>query len=131
MGEVSVSHEPRYYETDQQGVVFNMWYLAYFEDARNAWLAAAGYSLHDLLAEGLDIQVVHTEITWHGGVRWPERIELVARVSRVGTTSVTFDFEVRRGEAVTATGRTTYVIVDAASGDKHEVPERLRAAAGD
>ena len=30
----------RFLEVDQQGVVFHMWYLAYFEDARNAFLAS-------------------------------------------------------------------------------------------
>ena len=130
MGEVTVFHEPRYYETDQQGLVFNMWYLAYFEEARNAWLAAHGYGLHDLIADGLDIHVVHTEIDWHAGVSWPERVALVASVSHLGRTSVTFDFEVRRGDAVTTGGRTVYVIVDA-TGAAHRVPDRLRAAVGE
>jgi acyl-CoA thioester hydrolase len=125
---VAIPLTVRYFEADQQGVVFNMWYLAYFEDARNALLAAAGHSLHDLLASGHDIQVVHTEIDWIGALHWPERAEVVAGVGALGTTSVTFDFAVRRDGADVVTGRTVYVIVAADGSGKRPLPDALRAA---
>jgi hypothetical protein len=34
--------EVRYLEADRQGVVFNMWYLAYADDALAGFLAAGG-----------------------------------------------------------------------------------------
>ena len=34
--------EVRYLEADQQGVVFNMWYLAYFDDAFSGLCSTAG-----------------------------------------------------------------------------------------
>src|SRR5450759_2790975 len=52
----------RYLEVDQQGVVFNMWYLAYFDDAMTAWLAHRGVPYQQLFAAGLDVQLVHTEV---------------------------------------------------------------------
>lgn len=119
----------RYFEADQQGVVFNMWYLAWFEDARNALLRHAGFSLHDLLASGHDIQVVHVEIDWHGPVRWPEDVEIVTTIGAIGRTSVTFDFTVcRGGGAAAATGRTVYVITDLGASEKRPVPQPLRDA---
>jgi YbgC/YbaW family acyl-CoA thioester hydrolase len=118
----------RYFEADQQGVVFNMWYLAWFEDARNALLHHAGFSLHDLLASGHDIQVVHTEIDWQGPVRWPDHVEIATTIGTLGRTSIAFDFEVwRNGESV-ATGRTVYVIVDLEASGKRPIPQALRDA---
>lgn len=120
----------RYLETDQQGVVFNMWYLAYFEDARNALLADAGFSLLDLLESGHDIQVVHSEIDWFGAVRWPDHVEIATSVAAMGTTSLTFDFEVRRDGEVLVSGRTVYVIFARAGLGKRPVPDDLRRALG-
>lgn len=121
----------RYYEADMQGVVFNMWYLAYFEDARNAYLDSVGYSLSTLLASGLDIQVVATRIEWHGPVRWNDTdVSVVAYVTRLGVTSVTFAFAVRCGGAELVSGETVYVIVEMGQGGKKPVPEGLRQAIG-
>jgi acyl-CoA thioester hydrolase len=49
-------HQVRYFETDQQGVVFNMWYLGYFDEAMTAFLAEGGVAYADLLASGFDVQ---------------------------------------------------------------------------
>lgn len=118
----------RYFETDQQGVVFNMWYLAWFEDARNALLRHAGFSLHDLLASGHDVQVVHTEIDWRGPVQWPDRVEIATTIGGLGRTSITFDFEVRRNGEPVASARTVYVIVDLDVSGKRPIPQALREA---
>jgi len=119
----------RYFEADQQGVVFNMWYLAYFEDARNAYLEAVGYPLQALLASGHDIQVVAVNIAWKGSVRWGDTdVEVVAHVSRIGESSLTFDFEVKRRDVTLVTGQTVYVIIAADGSGKRPVPADLRAA---
>ncbi len=43
----------RYLEVDRQGVVFNMWYLAYLDDAMTAFLSEGGLPYGDMLARGL------------------------------------------------------------------------------
>jgi acyl-CoA thioester hydrolase len=120
----------RYLEADQQGVVFNMWYLAYFEDARNALFAQSGFALHDLLAGGHDIQLVHTELDWAGAARWPDRLEVSATVAHLGRTSLTIDFAVGRASEVLVTGRTVYVIVARDGSGKRPIPAGMRAALG-
>ena len=134
------AHEPvttvmplrvRYLEADQQGVVFNMWYLAYFEDARNHYLESIGYPLRALLASGYDIQVVATEIVWEGPVRWgQDDIAIRTHVSTVGGSSLSFRFEVVRGDTALVTGRTVYVIVALDGSGKRPVPDALRRAIG-
>lgn len=117
----------RYFEADQQGVVFHMWYLAYFEDARNAFLTAIGLPLADLLALGCDLQVVHTQIDWQGSVHWGDEAQITVAATRIGTTSFTFTFEVVVRGMVLVTAQTVYVIIDA-TGVKRELPAQLRRA---
>lgn len=117
----------RYFECDQQGVVFHMWYLAYLEDARNALLAAAGYGLPRLLADGLDIQVVHAQLDWRASARWGDELEVEAAVARVSRTSLTLSFVVLVADHEVASAETTYVIVHPGRGAQ-PLPEPLQSA---
>ncbi len=118
----------RYLEVDRQGVVFNMWYLAYFDDAMTAFLDAAGVPYGDLLAGGLDVQLVHTELDWTGGLGFGDDAAVAVEAERVGTTSFTLRFTALRSAAPVAVGRTVYVVVATDGSGKREVPDGLRAA---
>lgn len=119
-----------YYQFDQQGVVFNMWYLAWFDSALVWFLDEVGVPYGELLEGGLDQQLVHTEIDWASGVRFGERIEIDVFAQHVGNTSFTLVFEVHRiddaGDTVVATGRTVYVNIDGSG--KAPLPPALRQA---
>ncbi len=118
----------RYLEVDQQGVVFNMWYLAYFDDAMTAFLAAVGFPYRELLAAGVDVQLVHTELDWTGGLGFGEDAAVAVATERVGTTSFTLRFTALRSGEPVAVGRTVYVVVATDGSGKRDVPDRLRAA---
>jgi hypothetical protein len=62
----------RYMEVDAQGVVFNAWYLAFFDEAMTAFLAARGASYPTLAAAGVDVQLVHVEVDWSAGLRYAD-----------------------------------------------------------
>lgn len=117
----------RYVEVDQLGVVFNAWYLVYFDEAMTAWLAAGGLPYSALRAAGYDVVLVRTEIDWRGSLRFGETAEIEVACEHIGRTSFTLGFDVRREGLDVAHGRTVYVVVDAAGGGKREVPARLRA----
>ena len=118
----------RYLEVDQQGVVFNMWYLAYFDEAMTAFLASAGASYDALRAEGYDAQLVRSEIDWSDGLRWGDQPAVDVRCARIGATSFTLEFVVRRGDEVVVRGSTVYVVVAADGSGKRPVPDVLRRA---
>ncbi len=122
--------EVRYLEADQQGVVFNMWYLAYFDDAFSGLLAHGGLSYPDLMAQGWDVQLVHTELDWTGPLRWGEAAEVDVALARVGTTSFTLQFAARVDDRVVCTAETVYVAVETTGWTKVPVPESLLAALG-
>jgi acyl-CoA thioester hydrolase len=122
----------RYLEVDAQGVVFNSWYLAYFDDAMTAFLAARGLPYPAMLEAGFDVQLVRSEIDWRSGVRWQDAIEVAVSTARIGRTSFALDFEVRRdGHEVTCAGRTVYVVIAADGSGKREIPPIIAAVLGE
>ena len=120
----------RYLEVDQQGVVFNMWYLAYFDDAMTAFLKAGGLPYQQLFDAGFDVQLVHTEVDWHGAVGWGDDVTVRVSLARKGTTSFTLDFGVDKADTPVVDGRTVYVVVAADGSGKRPIPEVLANALG-
>jgi acyl-CoA thioester hydrolase len=122
---------PRYAEIDQQGVVFFGHYLTWCDEAFTGFQAASGYPYPDMIADGVDIQIVHAELDYADSVRWGDAVLIVVESEKVGTTSMTTRFTIRRsasaGETWTdaVTVRLVHVCVDASAFTKVPVPERL------
>jgi acyl-CoA thioester hydrolase len=120
----------RYLEVDQQGVVFNSWYLAYFDDALTGFLEHRGLPYAELIASGHDAQVVRTELDWKGALGFGDAAVVAVDVAAVGTTSFTLAFAVRRGDETLCTGRTVYVCIATDGSGKRAITDRLRRALG-
>ena len=59
MPPVTVPVATSYFQYDQQGVVFNMWYFGWFDDAMTQFLATSTYPYPVMNADGLDVQGAH------------------------------------------------------------------------
>ena len=128
MPAVTVPVSTSYFQFDQQGVVFNMWYFGWFDDAMTQFLGEVGYPYAAMNADGFDVQLAHTEADWHGAVRYGEQVMIDVATERVGSTSFTLSFSVRVGAQARSTGRTVYVVVSIDGSGKRPVPPKLRAA---
>ncbi len=118
----------RYLEVDAQGVVFNMWYLAYLDDAMTGFLGAGGLPYAEMAANGYDVQLVHTELDWKGAAGLSDRLHVDVVTQGVGRTSFTLGFTVRRGESVLVTASTVYVCVGTDGSGSRPVAPPLRQA---
>ena len=118
----------RYLEVDQQGVVFNMWYLAYFDDAMTGFLAAGGLPYTRMRDAGYDVMLVHTELDWTDGARFGDHVEVDVELAATGRTSFTLGFTVRVGATEVCTARTVYVCVGTDGSGKRPLPDQLRNA---
>jgi acyl-CoA thioester hydrolase len=127
MAAVAVDIPVSYFQYDQQGVVFNMWYFGWFDDAMTQFTSEVGYPYAEMNADGIDVQLVHTEADWRDAVRYGEQVTVEVSTERVGSTSFTLLFSVRVGTEVRSTGRTVYVVVGTDGSGKRPVPPRLRA----
>jgi acyl-CoA thioester hydrolase len=124
-------HKVRYFEADQQGVVFNMWYLGYFDEAMSCFLEEGGLAYQDMLESGFDVQLVHSDIDWKSPLRWPDEAVVEVSLARVGRTSFDLSFEVTAREVLAASGRTVYVVIATDGSGKLEIPAVLARALGD
>lgn len=125
----------RYHEVDAQGVVFNAWYLAWFDEAMTEFLEHRDLSYRRMLDAGYDVQLVHTELDWRGGVGWGDDVVVAVSTARLGRTSFTLDFQVRvegaTGREVTCDARTVYVVVAVDGSGKREIPPIISEALGE
>jgi acyl-CoA thioester hydrolase len=117
-----------YFQVDQQGVAFNMWYLAWFDEAMSAFLESTGYPYDAMIAAGVDVQLVHTDLDWRGSAQWGDEVTVAVTTAAIGTTSFTLAFDVRVGTETIASARTVYVVIGADGSGKQAVPPALRAA---
>jgi acyl-CoA thioester hydrolase len=120
----------RYLEVDQQGVVFNMWYLGYFDEAQADFLADGGLPYEQMLAAGYDVQLVRSEIDWMSSLRWGDQARVEVSLAGLGRTSFTLRFEVYGGDTLIAVGRTVYVVVSTDGSGKQPIPAQILHALG-
>jgi acyl-CoA thioester hydrolase len=120
----------RYMEVDAQSVVFNAWYLTYFDEAFSAYMADRGLPYEKMIEAGFDVQLVHTDVSWHAGLRWQDQVRVAVATARIGTTSFTLDFQTRRDGVPTCTARTVYVVIGTDGSGKRPIPPQLAEALG-
>jgi len=120
----------RYQECDAQHVVFNARYGDFIDLACFEFLRAALPSPTACSDGSFETQTVRQLVEWKGSARFDDVLAVSVRTSRVGSTSFTLNFEIRRTgeEQVLATCETTYVHVDKASYSKRPIAPQMRAA---
>jgi len=118
---------PRYWETDQQNVVFNMWYLAYLTMASESFFEHIGQPIPGLFAEGMGLQLVHAGIDWIGALRWGETATVAVSCERIGSSSLTLHFDVRSGGPVVSAS-CVYVLAANDGSGKRQISAGLRTA---
>lgn len=118
----------RYQDCDAQHVVFNARYGDYVDLAVTEFLRAS-FPSRDPFDGSLEIQVVRQLIEWTAPARFNDVLEITARVTKLGTTSITIAFDLRiagRGDAI-ATAEVVYVVVDGKTWKKRPMTEDERA----
>ncbi len=114
-------------DTDAQGVVYYGRYNPYFDLARVEYLRTLG-QLHRERAG--DYVMRANDVEYFAPARFDDELEIFARVSRIGRTSVTFEFAAYRlpDETLMVTAHQTLVYIDLAERRPVAVPEDYRAA---
>jgi acyl-CoA thioester hydrolase len=121
----------RYMEVDAQGVVFNAWYLTYFDEAFTAFLQSRGLGYQALIGQGLDFQLVHADLDWKTGLRFRDNAVITVSAARLGRTSFAIDFQASRGGGeVACSARIVYVVVATDGSGKREISPEIAAALG-
>jgi acyl-CoA thioester hydrolase len=118
------SQDVAFRDLDGLGHVNNAVYLSYVESARLAYMQEV---LGPLELEELGI-VADVKISFRSPASLGETLEVGQRVSRVGETSLVFDFEIRGGDGrLVAEGSTVHVAFDYGMRRPVPVPEEWRS----
>ena len=113
----------RYGECDPQGIVFNANYLLYFDVAfTELWREAIGPWQH-MVERGVDAVVAEANTRFRSPARYDDVLQLRARITRLGNTSLTTEIDVVRDGEVLVEGRLRHVFVDARTWRKTKMPE--------
>ena len=127
----------RFFEVDSLGVVFNMWYLGWCDEAMSAFMESIGYGYKALRAQGYDAVLRNAELEWLDSLEAFQHAEVAVRVDHVGTTSFRLRYDIERvagadqrdGEPTRcAQVAITYVCVEIDGRTKVPLPLGLRAA---
>lgn len=118
----------RFNECDPQGVVFYANYLMYVDVAMTElWREAAG-GYDAMVASGTDVMVAEAQLRYRESARFDDELDVLIRVTRLGTTSVVFGFALERAAdgALLVEGELRQVFVDGSTYEKRDIPERIR-----
>lgn len=118
----------RFADTDLQGIVFNGNYLTYYDVAWTEYFRAVGFTWTDLLALGVDTVLARTTMVFKSPAKFDEILEVHTRVSKLGNTSLTFEFEIypQNEERLIGSATSLYVCVDPKTLLPTPVPDPLR-----
>jgi len=98
-------------DTDAQGIVYYGRYNPYFDLARVEYLRSLGL-LHR--GAGGEFVMRANDVEYFAPARFDDELEIYARVSRIGTTSVTFEFAAHKipDDMLLVTAHQTLVYID-------------------
>jgi acyl-CoA thioester hydrolase len=113
-------------DTDAQGIVYYGRYLPYFDQARVEYLRHLG--LLRSSPEDNEFVMRANTIEYHAPARFDDLVEVFIRMSRIGTTSLTCEYEAFRVEddVLMVTASQTLVLVDLDERKACPIPDWFR-----
>ena len=118
----------RYNECDAQQVVFNARYGDYVDLAMTEFMRAMGCDYNQLLAQGLDNQVVKLTTEWQSSARFDDVLDVFVSLIHLGNTSFTLEADIRHADEGRAIARAeaVYVMMTTEPFAKTPVPDDFR-----
>ncbi len=126
---VHTSIRVRYAETDMMGVVHHATYPVWFEVGRTDLMRNLGLPYTEIEARGYYLMLSGLNVEYRRAARYDDDLTVTTRISALRSRTVTFTYEVRRGEELVATGETRHIATDKAYRPAR-MPQDVLAALG-
>ena len=107
-------------ETDAQGIVYYGRYMPYFDRARVEYLRNLGVLVREPADPEFVMRAQHVE--YHAPARFDDELEVFVRVRRIGTTSVSWEFEAYKTADHERLVSATQTLVSVDLGERRPVP---------
>ncbi|MBI4410165.1 MAG: acyl-CoA thioesterase [Gemmatimonadetes bacterium] len=116
--------EVRFRDLDPMGHAHHSLPLVYFEEARAAyWRQVAGRAT----VADIDYILAEATVRFHARITFPAKLEVAARVSRLGEKSFTMEYQLRdAAHRLLASGRTVQILYDYAQATSKPIPPEVR-----
>lgn len=120
----------RFADTDLQGHVFFSNYFTYMDEAFMAYIDELSFSWKTLGEMGRQIYYVDSGCQFRGPSFFGDRLNVHARISQIGNSSLTADMTVVResDQAIVADGYIKGVLVDTRTATSTRLSDAFRAA---
>ena len=102
----------RYAETDMMGIVYHGNYLPWFEIGRTTLLKEQGLPYRELEADGYWLPVLDVTATYRQPARYDDVLTVITTLREKPSLRIRLEYEVRRDDALLATGKTTHAFID-------------------
>jgi acyl-CoA thioester hydrolase len=116
-----------YAEVDQQGIVFNGHWLAYFDDAMTRFVDWLGFPPKDVFFSTFDVMVVKAGLEWQGPAGFDDEVDIAVVPTRLGNASFDLTYQATVGGRPVCVGTITYVSVRPGSAEAVPIPSEVRA----
>ncbi|MBM2815590.1 MAG: thioesterase [Ignavibacteria bacterium] len=115
-------------DVDSFGIVHNLRYFYWLEYARTDYFKSIGVKINkDSFTKEFTVNVVHAEIDYFAPARFDEEWEVLTRISKIGSTSFTFDNIIRMNDGtILAKASAVLVYINPKSLEPERVPDWLR-----
>jgi acyl-CoA thioester hydrolase len=120
--ETEVAVPTRYRDVDSVGHVNNAVYVTYLEQARVEYIQA----VFDASPIDPGFVVVHVSVDYERPIQLEEAVVVALRVSEIGESSITMEYEIRADDTRAATAESVIVPFDRESGTSRPVPDDWR-----
>ncbi|MFH1552957.1 MAG: thioesterase family protein [Candidatus Omnitrophota bacterium] len=128
MKKYSTELRVRYEETDQMGVVYYANYLVWFEVVRTEFFRASGVEYRKIEEQDkIYVPVVEAYCRYKSPLKYDDLVTVTAELTDVGATRLTFEYEVKCGAKIAATGKTKHAFVDE-RGTPIPIPANIKTA---
>lgn len=117
-----------YKDTDQMGVAYYSNYLVWFEIARTEFFREIGMEYRRLEKEDkIFLPVAEANCRYKAPLRYDDVFTVITKVEDLGSTRLSFSYEIQKDGKTTTTGYTKHAFVNS-DGRPVPVPEKVRTA---
>ena len=92
------------------------------------WRELGGYQA--MVDAGVDMVVAEARIRYLAALRFDDEFEVRATVVRIGSTSMTTEIELSRGDETVVEGELRHVFIESGGGAPPPIPESIRSGSG-
>ncbi len=114
-----------YSETDQMGVVYYSNHFVWFERARTEFFREIGFPYTDLEKKEIYLPVVEAFCHYFTFARYDDELDVYTHIKEFKIASISFEYEVKRGKDLIATGYTKHAFVNKKN-KTIKIPEYIR-----